>query len=206
MKRITAPSFTVTIVLMVIMSLGLATAGAANAAPTAQRAVAPGKTVASTPQGSMVTKIVGDTKSGARVTGSFVPMKFSKANGKLRVRGMINGVVHRANGSTEKFALMRTIKVKSINGTPARAGRVDSARASCKVLRLVLRPLDLDLLGLQVHLDKVLLTVIAKSGAGALLGNLVCAVVGLLDGGIGGALGRLTNLLNRILGNLRLGS
>ena len=55
------------------------------------------------------------------------------------------------------------------------------------MLHLVLGPLDLDLLGLVVHLDKVVLDITAVPGAGALLGNLLCAVVGLLDGtGIGG--------------------
>jgi hypothetical protein len=55
-----------------------------------------------------------------------------------------------------------------------------------------------------VHLDKVVLDITAVPGAGALLGNLLCAVVGLLDGtGIGGLSGILTNLLNAILGILQ---
>ncbi len=205
MKRIIASPFASAIVLMVVMSIGLTSIGAAQAVAPTESSTPAAKTVAHTPQGALRTTIAGTTANGRRVTGNFVPLKFSKANGALRVRGLLNGVVHRANGTTDTFSVIRTIRVKSINGTPARAGRLD-ARASCSVLRLVLRPLDLDLLGLQVHLDKVLLTVIAKSGAGKLLGNLLCAVTGLLDGGIGGALGRLTNLLNRILGTLRLGA
>ena len=48
------------------------------------------------------------------------------------------------------------------------------------------------------------LNITAVPGAGALLGNLLCAVVGLLDGtGIGGLGGILTNLLNAILGILQ---
>ena len=50
------------------------------------------------------------------------------------------------------------------------------------MLNLVLGPLDLNLLGLEVHLDKVVLDIIAVTGAGNLLGNLLCAVAGLLDG------------------------
>ena len=57
----------------------------------------------------------------------------------------------------------------------------------------------------QVHLDRVVLNIVAQSGAGNLLGNLLCAVAGLLDGGLGGLLGRITNLLNRILAQLGLG-
>ena len=92
-----------------------------------------------------------------------------------------------------------------MNGTPARNGRVDASRATCDILHLVLAPLDLNLLGLKVHLDRVVLNIVAASGAGNLLGNLLCAVTGLLDGGLGGQLGLLTTLLNRILGALRLG-
>ena len=65
-------------------------------------------------------------------------------------------------------------------------------------MNLVLGPLDLDLLGLVIHLDQVVLTIDAQSGPGNLLGNLLCAVAGLLDGP-GGALGGIAALLNRIL-------
>jgi hypothetical protein len=68
----------------------------------------------------------------------------------------------------------------------------------------VLGPLDLNLLGLKVHLDRVVLNIVAASGAGALLGNLICAVAGLLDGtGLLNLL-KLVNQLNRILNALRI--
>ena len=72
------------------------------------------------------------------------------------------------------------------------------------MLNLVLAPLDLNVLGLQVHLNRVVLNVIAQSGAGQLVGNLLCFVAGLLDGGspLSNLLGRVTTLLNRILGAL----
>jgi len=78
--------------------------------------------------------------------------------------------------------------------------------ATCNILNLDLGPLDLNLLGLVVHLDEVVLDITAVSGTGQLLGNLLCAVAGLLDGGpggiLGGLLGQLSNLLNQILGIL----
>jgi hypothetical protein len=51
----------------------------------------------------------------------------------------------------------------------------------CEILDLVLGPLDLDLLGLVVFLDTVHLNITAQQGPGNLLGNLLCAVAGLLD-------------------------
>ena len=74
--------------------------------------------------------------------------------------------------------------------------------ASCDILNLVLGPLDLDLLGLQVHLDRVVLNIIGATGTGNLLGNLLCAVAGLLD--TNGALAEITQILNSILAILRL--
>jgi hypothetical protein len=101
--------------------------------------------------------------------------------------------------------VLRTKRVQTINGSQIATGTQRAARASCDVLNLVLGPLDLDLLGLQVHLDRIVLNIVAQSGAGNLLGNLLCAVAGLLDGGLNGVLGRLVNLLNQILGRLGLG-
>jgi hypothetical protein len=57
-----------------------------------------------------------------------------------------------------------------------------------------------------VHLDRVRLDIVAVSGPGNLLGNLLCAVAGLLDntgtGGLSGLLQSIVNLLNQILGQL----
>jgi hypothetical protein len=79
-----------------------------------------------------------------------------------------------------------------------------SVAASCSILSLTLGPLHLDLLGLVVDLNQVVLNITAVPGAGNLLGNLLCAVAGLLDGG--GALSNLlqnvANLLNQILAAL----
>jgi len=89
--------------------------------------------------------------------------------------------------------------------TLAAAGDVTTqAVGACDVVNLVLGPLHLDLLGLVVDLNQVVLDVVAQTGAGNLLGNLLCAVVSLLDGVallpiIGQLLERINDLLS-ILG------
>jgi hypothetical protein len=194
--------------LVVVAALAL-TSGATSSAGPAARASAPvaDRVVASSAQGEIDSRIRGTTGNGRKVTGAFVPLKFTNRDGKVFVRGLLRGVVHNNDGSKKTFGVLRTLRVKSINGVPAtRSGaRAANARASCDVLNLVLGPLDLDLLGLNVNLDRVVLDIVAESGAGKLLGNLLCAVVGLLDGGLQGLLGRLSNLLNQILGRLGLG-
>jgi len=72
--------------------------------------------------------------------------------------------------------------------------------ATCDILELTLGPLDLDLLGLQVHLDEVHLVIEAQPGPGNLLGNLLCAIAGLLDTNAG--LNTIARLLNQLLGLL----
>ena len=188
----------------VMLSMALTSGGNATSGPAA---LAPaGSTVAHNAKGTMTATVVGTTRDGRTVTGKFFPLKFRKNDGRIRVRGLLNGVVHNENGSTSTFSAMRTMRVKRINGVPVHARNADAASAlACDILHLVLGPLDLDLLGLQVHLDRVRLDIVAVPGPGNLLGNLLCAVAGLLDGPLDGLLGRLTNLLNRILAVLRLG-
>ncbi len=183
---------------MTMMLGGFASTAQAGSSPAAAAALEP---VANTPAGALTSSISGTTADEDAVTGTFTPLKFSKKNGRVFVRGIINGVITEGEAS-RTFTVIRTMRVKSINGEPARAR---AAMAECEILDLVLAPLRLDLLGLVVNLQQVDLNITAVSGPGNLLGNLLCAVVGLLDGGLQGLLGRLVNLLNRILGQLGLG-
>ena len=66
----------------------------------------------------------------------------------------------------------------------------------CDILNLDLGPLFLDVLGLQVDLSEIHLDITAVRGPGRLLGNLLCAGAGLLDGG--GALAAIDRILDRI--------
>ena len=163
--------------------------------------------VAHNPDGNAKSKIVGQTANGRRVTGYFTPLGFSKRHGHLWARGLVSGVIHNPNGTTRTFTVMRTVRVKSMNGTVPGSARSAAAQAaapaSCSILHLVLGPLDLNLLGLHVHLNKVVLDITAQPGPGNLLGNLLCAVAHLLD--TGGTLGQLLTQLQNILNQLLMG-
>jgi hypothetical protein len=76
---------------------------------------------------------------------------------------------------------------------------VQQVTGTCQILRLVLGPLDLNLLGLRIQLNQVILLITAQQGGG-LLGDLLCAIAGLLEGS--GPPGQLVVLLNRVLGAL----
>jgi hypothetical protein len=73
---------------------------------------------------------------------------------------------------------------------------LDTAQVTCNVLNLVLGPLHLNLLGLVVDLNEVVLNITAEAGGG-LLGNLLCLIAGLLGNPAG-----LASSLNDLLGAL----
>src|SRR3569832_2350521 len=77
---------------------------------------------------------------------------------------------------------------------------IGTTQASCEILHLELGPLDLNLLGLMVHLDKIVLDITAQPGPGTLLGNLLCAIANLLNNN--GPLGGIATLLNQLLSQL----
>jgi len=164
----------------VVMSLGgLAVANVADAAPT-HAAARPGSgSVSSSETCTLQTidgTVVGQTPCTLTIT-SF-----------QRVGNAINAV-----GT-----------VATSDGTAAFSTPVQlSDPPACSILNLTLGPLDLNLLGLVVHLDTVHLTIDAQPGSGNLLGNLLCAVVHLLDQTPTTALlNTITNLLNQILAAL----
>jgi hypothetical protein len=72
---------------------------------------------------------------------------------------------------------------------------------SCPILHLVLGPIHLNLLGLVVTTNQIVLDVTAVPGAGNLLGNLLCAVANLLNQSPA-PLSEVAALLTEILGLL----
>jgi len=75
-----------------------------------------------------------------------------------------------------------------------------AAAASCPILHLVLGPINLNILGLQVTTNQIVLDISAIPGAGNLLGNLLCDVAGLLNGS---PTATLIGLLNQIIAILQ---
>lgn len=124
---------------------------------------------------------------------SIVPEKFWNDGGDLMMRSKVTTTLQGARGAVPHTKTM-DLKVQDV--TAGSAARGVSA-ASCDILNLVLGPLDLNILGLEVHLNQVVLDIVGATGAGNLLGNLLCAVAGLLDGGA--VLGQIAALLNEIL-------
>ncbi|RYU10663.1 hypothetical protein [Nocardioides iriomotensis] len=199
--RGTRSSIVLTVVAAVLASL-VATSAHAAAAPTIAGATAQSTSAATTGPvyknefGKLKSRVVGSFGNNGTVEGVFKPKKFKTVGGQLVAVGKLQADLVKGNGR-----VLDTVSQKVSMPVATANGATPLARATCDVLSLVLAPLDLDLLGLQVHLDRVVLNIVAVSGAGNLLGNLLCAITGLLDQG--GLLTQVSQILNAILALLR---
>jgi hypothetical protein len=159
---------------LLVLTMSAVTAAPLTAAAAQQSA--PARPAVSVP-------IVG-TATGGTFNGTFQLQRFATQDGAVVAVGLLTGTVTTAAGVAT--SIVRTIALPTAITDP-----------TCEILHLDLGPLSLDLLGLQVDLSRVVLDITAQAGAGNLLGNLLCAVAGLLDNPSG-----LARLLNQILGAL----
>jgi hypothetical protein len=98
--------------------------------------------------------------------------------------GTVTGTLTNAAGQVTTVLQNVSLPASNITGT-------------CDILHLDRGPLDLNVLGLQVDLSRIVLDITAQSGAGNLLGKPLCGVANLLNSPSG-----LAQLLNQILAAL----
>lgn len=171
-----------------VMAGMFAVAGANSAqaapAPAATSAVTKAAAGKVTPTTLPVTGTLAD---GSAFTGALSNLNTQVVGGVLQLTGTLTGA-GLPTGGTQFVAPVQNL------ATPA----------GCDIITLDLGPLHLDILGLVIDLAPINPDVTAFPGAGNLLGNLLCAVAGLLDGG--GPLQGISALLDRLLRLLGLGA
>jgi len=135
--------------------------------------------------------------------GTYTIDRFTTRNGKLVAVGTLKGTM-RKSGATMRVNRKNVRMPAAVTG----AGPATSAKASqqplpplppgpsCQVLALNLGPINLNLLGLVVRTNEIQVRIDAVQGPNNLLGNLLCAVTGLLNPT--GALGQLTGAINNL--------
>ena len=171
----------------VLFALAPLSVSAATNNPAARSTkLAPAALAAAFAEGVTV-PITGTTGKGGKFTGNFAISRFQEVNNQIVAVGTLTGTVQNGVGNVIGTVL-KTIQMV-----------VSNLDADCDILHLELGPLDLNLLGLEVHLNQVVLDIDADP-TGGLLGALLCAVANLLD--IGGPLADIVGLLNQILGLL----
>jgi hypothetical protein len=155
-----------------------------------------GSAVSAASLSAPVTGSFTDASGGQGVfSGTFTPTKFTAPNNKVTATGTLTGTLTDSTG-----AVLGTV-TKTVSSPLATGNSTDAVPAvSCQILDLRIAPIDLNLLGLVVHTDTIHLNITAQSGPGNLLGNLLCAVAGLLNGGgLAGLGATLAGLLNQII-------
>jgi hypothetical protein len=148
-------------------------------------------TARAAPPSAAVTVDISPAASGDVLNGVFDITNFVvNSAGQLVAEGVFTGTAT-IGGVTQEIT-----STASVILTAAQAA------GSCSIVDLDLGPLHLDLLGLVVDLNEVHLDVTGQTGAGKLLGNLLCTVTGLLDNNnaASAAIQRLIDLLNGLLG------
>ncbi len=151
-------------------------------------------TVAASHQSGLLTDVpvTGTLEDGGTFEGllSITGVSLNAAR-QLVFEGVLNGTATSAGGTVTQIVDQAFEVVANLAGP---------AQARCDILFLDLGPIFLDVLGLEVDLSQIILDIDAVPGPGNLLGNLLCAVVGLLDGGPLAGLTALLRNINRILG------
>ena len=139
--------------------------------------------------------VTGKAHNGKSFNGHFTVTRFITRNGKTYAQGTLTGQLGSRTVKSTQVAIPAQIPAAS---TSTMSGH---AAATCPILHLTLGPLDLNLLGLTVHLNQVVLNIDAVSGPGNLLGNLLCSVANLLNTGspLSGTLTGLLNLVQQLV-------
>lgn len=134
--------------------------------------------------------MTGTAKNGKSFTGHLNVSQFVTRGGRTFALGTLTGKI--ANRSVKPTQVAVPVSMKSV------AAGTASTAAACQILNLVLGPLHLNLLGLHVNLNQVVLNITGATGAGQLLGNLLCGIANLLNPATGALPtgSTLTGLLN----------
>jgi hypothetical protein len=163
---------------------GSDTNGPGNSGPSTSSQETPGAVDQKVQQKALVKPVTG-TVDGASFAGQLRVTQFVAKDNKIFAVATITDVtgnisaaaVDAIQGGSYQLPVELSQDAASLSGD----GSKSEALVTCDVLFLQLGPLDLDLLGLVLHLDQVVLDLNAESAPGNLLGNLLCAITALLD-------------------------
>lgn len=149
--------------------LTMAVCAAALAAPAAAGAQEPAGL-------TQVVPVTGKSKSGKQFRGTYAIDRFRTSSGELVAVGTLRGRL-----GERRVAGRRVTMPAALSEVPASAQLLPPIPNACEILNLVLGPIRLNLLGLVVRTNQINVRIDAVPGPGNLLGNLLCAITGLLD-------------------------
>jgi hypothetical protein len=150
------------------------------------------------PKPGVSVPITGNARQGGNLTGTFTILQFvnmgTATNPQLGAVGTL--AARTARGDTVVSQIVMPVVATTRAAAATSTGGPTIQQVECEILDLVLGPLDLNLAGLEIHLDTVHLLITADP-TGGLLGSLLSGL--LCGGGLGGLLGDLIGNLEDIL-------
>jgi hypothetical protein len=171
--------------------LGVGVAGTTATAVGLNIAGGPNAALAATIKNQLTDLPVSGSNGKVHFEGTLDILKFKAVDNKVYAVGRLTGKATKDGGGSQKVAQRVTTRVF------VTSSEIQTA-AICQVLKLVLGPIDLNLLGLRLQTNRIVITLTANS-RGGLLGSLLCGLAGGVDD-IG--LQAVIDLLNDILAAL----
>jgi hypothetical protein len=141
---------------------------------------------------TQVVPVTGKAQGGKSFNGTYAIERFRTSRGGLVSTGTLRGRL----GS--RRVVKRDVNMPAALTSDAESAQLPPIPNACEILNLVLGPINLDLLGLVVRTNRINIRIDAVPGEGNLLGNLLCAITGILDPQAAGAR-QLAPALNSIL-------
>ncbi len=135
-------------------------------------------------QSGLSVPVTGTVVGGGTFSGILNITSFAVQGGQVVATGTLTGTLTDVNGVVTSIVTTIT-SVLTVT------------QATCDILNLTIGPISLNLLGLQVNVSQIVVTITAQSGPGNLLGNLLCSIANALNNP-----GQLANLLNQLLAAL----
>jgi hypothetical protein len=136
----------------------------------------PSTAAAQEPPGfTQVVPVTGKGGGGKQFSGTYAIDRFRTSSGELIAVGTLRGRLG------QRRVVERGVTMPAALSADAEAAQLPPIPNACEILNLVLGPIRLDLLGLVIRTNRINVRIDAVPGPGNLLGNLLCAITGLLD-------------------------
>jgi hypothetical protein len=130
---------------------------------------------------TQVVPVTGKSKSGKQFSGTYAIDRFTTSGGRLVSVGTLRGRLDGRRVTKRGVRMPATLSGAASSAATAAQPPVPPIPGACEILNLRLGPINLDLLGLVVRTNRIQVRIDAVPGPGNLLGNLLCAITGLLD-------------------------
>ena len=120
-------------------------------------------------------KLTGVGKGNKQFNGTYAIQRFVVSHHKAFAVGTLKGTLKGRH--VTRYNVMLPASLAAPSTPAARTAQTND----CQVLHLDLGPIDLNLLGLRVTTNEIVVDITAIPGAGNLLGNLLCDLTGALN-------------------------